>query len=373
MDFQYSEEQRMLADSLRRYAAQGWSMETRRAAATSGQGYDERNWGVLRDMGVLGLIVPAEYEGYGENPASLLPVNIELGRALAGEPVVPGAVVSAAILTQHGSDAQKQQWLPKLASGEAILSLAYLEPAQRYATAPRDTRVEKTADGYRLNGQKAMVWYGAAARALFVSAVDGAGKASVFLVPTDAAGVSLKDYPTMDCQRAAELGLTDVQLPAEALVGAEGEAQAVLDTGMDYGIAALSAHAAGAMERLIEITADYLRTRKQFGQPLAKFQGLQHRVAEMVIQKERALSMACVAVSALTEPDAERRRRMISGAKVVIAEAGRFVGQQAVQLHGGMGMTAELEVGDYFKRLTLVDPLFGDMDFHVARFSEHMA
>lgn len=373
MDFQYSEEQRMLADSLRRYAAEGWSMERRRAAAGQGKGYDEQNWRMLAEMGVLGLIVPADYEGFGENPASLLPVHVELGRALAGEPVIPGAVVSAAILAAHGSQAQKQRWLPALASGEAIVSLAYLEPAQRFATAPRDTRVEKTAEGYRLKGRKAMVWFGAAAQALLVSAVDGAGKASVFLVPADAAGVRLTDYPTMDYVRAAELELDEVQVPAHALVGAEGEAQAVLDTGIDHGIAALSAHAAGAMERLIEITAEYLRTRRQFGQPLARFQALQHRVAEMVIQKERALSMACVAIGALTEADPARRRRMIAGAKVVVAEAGRFVGQQAVQLHGGMGMTAELEVGDYFKRMTLIDPLFGDMDFHLARFAQAMA
>src|SRR5690606_30557787 len=152
MDFQYSEEQRMLADSLRRYAADGWSMERRRAAARQGKGYDEDNWRVLADMGVPGLSVPAGDEGFCANPASLLPVHVGLGLALAGEPVTPGAVVSAAILAAHGSPAQKQRWLPAIASGEASASLAYLEPAQRFATTPRDTRVEKTANGYRLEG-----------------------------------------------------------------------------------------------------------------------------------------------------------------------------------------------------------------------------
>ncbi len=373
MDFQYSEEQRMLADSLRRFATEGWSFESRRNASRKGKGYSDENWNVLAEMGVLGLNIPQDYDGFGENPASMLVVHSELGRALAGEPVIPSSVVCATIVERFGSNTQKQQWLPAVASGEAIFSLAYLEPGRRYETKPATTKVEAAGTGFRLNGSKVLVWHGAAATTLLVSAVGADGKASLFVVPRDAAGVSLRDYPTMDGVRAADITFSNVELSADALLGAEGAAAAALELGIDHGIAALCAHAAGAMERLIEITAEYLRTRKQFGQPLGKFQALQHRMADMLIQKELALSMAYVAVSALTEADVEKRRRMISGAKTVVAEAGRYVGQQAVQLHGGMGMTDELDVGDYFKRLTMIDPLFGDIDYHVQRFGEHMA
>jgi len=373
MDFQYSEEQRMLADSLRRFAAEGWSFEGRRNASRKGRGFTDDNWNVLAEMGVLGLNIPQEYDGFGENPASMLVVHTELGRALAGEPVIPSSVVCATVLERFGSDAQKKQWLPAIAGGESIFTLAYLEPGRRYEPTPASTSVEARGEGFVLNGTKVLVWHAAAATSLLVSAVGADGKASLFIVPRDAAGVSLRDYPTIDGVRAADITFSNVELGADALVGTQGDAAAALEVGIDHGIAALCAHAAGAMERLIEITAEYLRTRKQFGQPLGKFQALQHRMADMLIQKEQALSMAYVAVSALTEQDVAKRRRMISGAKTVVAEAGRYVGQQAVQLHGGMGMTDELEVGDYFKRLTMVDPLFGDMDYHTQRFSEHMA
>lgn len=372
MDFEYTEEQRMLADSLRRYAGQGWTQTRRRAAEREGKGFDEGNWTTLAELGVLGLTVPAEAGGFGEGPASLLPVHLELGRALSGEPVIPSAVVSAAILSQHGSAEQQQRWLPAIASGEAIVSLGYLERDRRFAAKPAKLTASAQGEGVRLNGEKVLVWHGAAAHAWIVSAADADGAASLYLVPADTAGVTVNGYPTIDGVRAADLVFKDVDLPADARIGASGQGEAGLETGLDHGIAALAAHAAGAMERLVEITVDYLRQRKQFGVPLAKFQSLQHRVAEMVIQKELAMSMACVAVAALTEEDAARRRRMVAGAKVVVAQAGRFIGQEAVQLHGGMGMTDELEVGDYFKRLTMVNPIFGDVDYQTARFSEAM-
>ncbi len=372
MDFDYTEEQRMLADSLRRYAADGWTQPRRRAASREAKGYDDANWNTLAELGVLGLTIPADAGGFGEGPASLLPVHLELGRALSGEPVIPSAVVSAALLAQHGTGEQQQRWLPAIASGEAVVSLGYLERDRRFATRPERLTAVAQGDGVRLNGEKVLVWHGAAAQAWIVSAADADGAASLYLVPADTPGVQVRDYPTMDGVRAADLVFTDVDLPAGSRLGAAGQGEAALQDGLDHGIAALAAHASGAMERLVEITADYLRQRKQFGVPLAKFQSLQHRVAEMVIQKELAMSMACVAVAALTETDPARRRRMIAGAKVVVAQAGRFIGQEAVQLHGGMGMTDELEVGDYFKRLTLVNPLFGDVDYQMARFSEVM-
>ncbi|WP_454727386.1 MULTISPECIES: acyl-CoA dehydrogenase family protein [Cupriavidus] len=374
MDFNYSEEQQMLADSLRRFIDTEYTFARRRASARGGNSLDRAAWAQLAEMGVLGLTVPAEYGGFGESAASQLVVQRELGRGLLLEPVTPAAVISAAVLNAYGSAAQKAQWLPAIASGERIVTLAYLEPATRYRPESARAAAERKGDGYQLNGTKTLAWHGEAADAFLVSArLAGSNELSLFLVPRDAPGLSVRGYPAMDGLRAADLTLHDATVSADALVGGESNGLAALTHGIDHGIAALCAEAAGAMERLIEITGEYLRTRQQFGKPLAAFQALQHRMADMLVQKELALSMAYVAAQALDESDPAQRRRMLSGAKVVVARAGRFVGQQAVQLHGGMGMTDELEVGDYFKRLTMIDPLLGDSDFHVQRYGEVMA
>jgi alkylation response protein AidB-like acyl-CoA dehydrogenase len=373
MDFTYSEEQRMLADSLRRFVESEYTFAARRTRSRAQSGFDRDVWTSLADMGVLGLTVPAEYGGFGEGPASRLAVQRELGRGLVVEPVIPAAVCAAAVLARFGTPVQKDRWLTALAGGGKIVTLAWQEPASRYRPESVRTVATRSADGYVLNGSKSLVWHGEIADALIVSAqLADSGQLGLFLVPRDVVGLTLKGYPTMDGLRAADFAFTNVTLRADALIGNAGDGQTALEHALDHGIAALCAEAAGAMERLIEITSEYLRTRKQFGVPLASFQALQHRVAEMLVQKELAMSMAYVAAQALDEPDAVQRTRRVSAAKVVVARAGRFVGQQAVQLHGGMGMTDELEVGDYFKRLTMVDVMFGDSDYHLGRYCTHM-
>jgi alkylation response protein AidB-like acyl-CoA dehydrogenase len=358
MDFIYTEEQRMLADSLRRLVDQAWTFPQRRARQTAGA-LDRRAWSALAELGVLGLNISQDFGGFGEVPASLLPVHLELGRGLVSEPVIPSAVMGAALIDACGG-AARDRWLPPIAAGEAIVSVAYQEPGRRYDTDPQDCRAAETAEGWRLDGAKHLVWHGAAASAWLVSARGADGRAVLLAVPADAAGVRVTDTPTLDGARCARLDLDGVALPPDALLAQGEAAENALAQALQWGTAALCAHAAGAMERLLEITVEYLKTRKQFGQPLAAFQALQHRLAEMLVAKELALSMAYVAVAALTEPDAAQRRRMIASAKLEAARAGRLVAQMAVQLHGGMGMTDELEVGDYFKRLTVVDPLLGD-------------
>ncbi|EFF77040.1 acyl-CoA dehydrogenase family protein [Achromobacter piechaudii] len=358
MDFIYTEEQRMLADSLRRLVDQAWTFPQRRARQAAGT-LDSRAWGALAELGVLGLTISQDYGGFGEVPASLLPVHVELGRGLVSEPVIPSAVMGAALLDACG-DAARGHWLPAIASGEAIVSVAYQEPGRRYDTQPQDCRAARTGQGWRLDGAKHLVWHGAAATAWLVSAKGAEGQTVLLAVPANAEGVRVTDTPTLDGARCARLDLNAVGLPADALLAEGADADAALTQALQWGTAALCAHAAGAIDRLLEITVDYLKTRKQFGQPLAAFQALQHRLAEMLVAKELALSMAYVAVAALTEPDAAQRRRMIASAKLEAARAGRQVAQMAVQLHGGMGMTDELEVGDYFKRLTMVDQLLGD-------------
>ncbi|WP_168788505.1 acyl-CoA dehydrogenase family protein [Paraburkholderia aromaticivorans] len=374
MDFTYSEEQQMMADSLRRFVDTEYTFERRRKRSRQGGAFERAIWSAFGELGVLGLTIDADYGGFGEGAASRLVVQRELGRGLVLEPVVPCAVVAAAVIGEFGSDSQKATWLPAIASGKKIVSVAYLEPDSRFRPDAVKTIAERSDDGYVLNGQKSLAWHGEVANALLVTALVGrSGDIGLFIVPRDAKGVALTGYPTIDGLRAADLTLDNVTVGADALICGPADGLDALQHGIDHGIAALCAEAAGAMERLIDITAEFLRTRKQFGQPLGKFQTLQHRMADMLVQKELALSMAYVAAQALDEPDAAQRARMLSAAKVMVAKAGRYVGQQAVQLHGGMGMTDELEVGDYFKRLTMFDPLFGDSDYQVARYSDAMA
>lgn len=370
MDFAYTEEQRMLADSLRRLVQDEWGFAARRARAAQ-PGLDARAWGRLAELGVLGLNIAAEHGGFGEAPASLLPVHLELGRGLVSEPVIPSAVMGAALIAACADAATQREWLPALASGQAIAALAWQEPGRRYDTEPELCRVRPAADRIlELSGAKHLVWHGAAAHAWIVSARDIDDEPVLLRVPADAQGAAVLDTPTLDRARCARIDFDRTPLGAEAILAQGQAARDALATAIEWGTAALCAHAAGAMERLLEITIDYLKTRRQFGQPLAAFQVLQHRMADMLVAKEMALSMAYVAAAALSEPDAAQRRRMLAAAKLEAARAGRFVAQSAVQLHGGMGMTDELEVGDYFKRLTMIDPLLGDSAEQLATLEE---
>ncbi|AUT46142.1 acyl-CoA dehydrogenase family protein [Achromobacter sp. AONIH1] len=358
MDFIYTEEQRMLADSLRRLVAQDWTQARRRKRQAAGT-LDAGAWDALAGLGVLGLNIAENCGGFGEPPASLLPVHLELGRGLVSEPVIPSAVMGAALVAACGEGARRR-WLPGIASGECIASVAWQEPGRRYDPDPANCRASRDGLGWRLDGAKHLVWHGAAAAVWLVCARGEDGAPLLLAVPAGIAGARVTDTPTLDGARCARLDFDGVRLDAEALLAQGEPARQALAESLHWGTAALCAHAAGAMERLLEITVDYIKTRKQFGQPLASFQALQHRVAEMYVAKELALSMAYVAAAALTEDDPLRRRRMLASAKLETARAGRQLAQAAVQLHGGMGMTDELEVGDYFKRLTVADQLLGD-------------
>ncbi|WP_454690729.1 acyl-CoA dehydrogenase family protein [Achromobacter aloeverae] len=354
MDFEYSTEQRMLADSLARLVADNWTMARRRARQGA---LDLAAWNSLAELGVLGLTIDADHGGFGEAPASLLPVHLELGRGLVDEPVIASGVMSATAIGASGNAEAAQRWLPAIASGEAIVTIAYQEPGRRYAVAPETCRLS----GMVLEGSKHLVWHGAAAHAWIVSAHDeAAGEPVLLLVPAGTQGVSVAETDTLDRSRCARIDFDKVKLAPEHVLARGDAARAALELALAWGSTALCAHAAGAIARLLDITVDYLKTRKQFGQPLAAFQALQHAMAEMVVAREMALSMAYVAAAALAEPDARTRRRMIAAARIEVAQAGRFVSQKAVQLHGGMGMTDELEVGDFFKRLTVIELLFGD-------------
>jgi alkylation response protein AidB-like acyl-CoA dehydrogenase len=365
MDFTYSEEQRMLTDSLRRVMDDQWTYDQRRKRTATGA-LDRQAWRQLAELGVTGLMVPEDFGGFGESPATMLLVHQVLGRGIVSEPVISSAVMAVNLLAQIDDASVKAKWLAEHAEGQAVLAVAWQEAGERYSLNPLVCQLQPDGDGYLLTGSKRYVWHAAGSDAMIVTArLDG--QVALVLVPTQTSGVTLKDYPTFDQSRCADVLFEKVKLDASAVLATGPKAQAIFAQGFDYAVTALCAHACGAMAYLIESTTNYLKTRKQFGQPLINFQVLQHRLADMLIQQEMALSATFVAAAALSESDAAARSKRVSMVKTEVAQAARLIGEQAVQLHGGMGVTDELEVGDYFKRLTYAGYLLGDNDFHLAR------
>jgi alkylation response protein AidB-like acyl-CoA dehydrogenase len=373
MDFNFTEEQQLLADTVRRFVREHYSFEARREILKSPEGWSRELWQQLADLGLTALNVPEEHGGLGGGPVDTMLVMNALGEGLVLEPYLSGAVIAPALLDRIGDAQAAADLMPAIAAGERIVIVAHQEPKTRGELNHVATRAEKSGDSYVLDGHKSVVMHGGTADELLISART-AGKTgdsdgiSVFRVAPDAAGVKLKAYRTIDEQQAADIELRKVKLPATALVGAEGGAFAALEVAHDLGLSAICAEAVGIMKAVNAATLDYTKNRKQFGQPIAKFQVLQHRMADMFLNAEQATSMSYLAAIKCVEPEAGERRRALSAAKVAIGQAGRFVGQQAIQLHGGMGMTDELIVSHYFKRLTAIDLTFGDTDFHIQQF-----
>ncbi|AXQ28160.1 pimeloyl-CoA dehydrogenase small subunit [Solimonas sp. K1W22B-7] len=371
MNFNFSEEQQQLRDTLDRYVRKDYGFEKRRGIIHSTEGWSREVWAQLADLGVLSVGLPEEHGGLGGGPFDTLLVMESLGRGMVVEPYVATVVLCAGLVARAGSEAQQAALLPGVASGETRLALAHHERGGRYDLSRIETAARRDGDAWVLNGHKSVVLHGAAADQLLVSAKTAAG-ISLFLVDAKAPGVSRRDTPAQDGHRVAEVTLKDVRVGSDALVGAEGAALPQIELALDHAIAALCAEAVGAMGSLIEATVTYLKTRKQFGVPIGSFQALQHRAVEMYLHAEQARSMSYLAADKLGATDPAERRRAISGAKVLVGNAARYVGQQAVQLHGGIGVTDELAVGHYFKRLTMITLLFGDVDHHVAQFGEAM-
>ncbi len=363
MDFSFTEEQRQLEDTVRRFVARDYAFDKRRAIRDSAEGWSRDTWRSLADLGLLALNVPEEQGGLGAGPIETLLVMNALGPGLVLEPYLASAVVATALLRTcpQGADL-----LPVMAAGECVIVLAHEEPGARGDPGYVDTRCRSAGTDFVLDGGKCVVGHAAAADRLIVSArLDG--ECALFLVPREAPGLTLDAYPTLDGTRAAEVHLSGVRLPATARLAA---GQAALERALDIGLAALCAEAVGIMKATIDATVDYLRTRQQFGQPIGRFQALQHRAADMLVHYEQAKSMSYLAAMRCVSPDASERRRTLSAAKVVTGRAARFIGQQAVQLHGGMGMTDELIVSHWFKRLAAIELMCGDSDTHLQQFIE---
>ena len=382
MDFNFTQEQTLLEDGLRRYLARSYALPARRAAIAAPNGYSVEHWQAYADMGVLALNVPEAHGGLaagpGGNPLDTLVVMRELGRALVVEPLWMSAVVCANAIALGGTAAQQAKLLPELADGSKVFALAALEPGGRYDANHVATTATAGGGGFTLSGRKAVVLHGAQADRLIVSArvaggVTDAEGIALFVVDRDAPGLGALDSATVDGLRAAEITLDGVVVPQSALLAGGTGGAAVLERTIQLAGAALCAEALGIVEALIEATNEYLKTRKQFGVPIGKFQALQHRVADMLVCVEQVRAMAYFAAVKVGLEEAGARRSAIAAARAMIAEAGRFVGKHAVQLHGGMGVTDELAVSHYVKRLTMLNQTFGDYEHHLAQYAEGMA
>ncbi|MCC6657981.1 MAG: acyl-CoA dehydrogenase family protein [Rhodocyclaceae bacterium] len=369
MDFNYTDEQNALRDTLTRFIAKDYPFEARRALAKSDEGFSRDHWKQFAELGLLALPFPEDFGGMNGNAVDTLLVMETFGRGLVLEPYLSTVIVAGGLIRDAGSAAQKEAILPAIAGGELMLALAHYEPGARYEVSRVGTAAKADGNGWKLSGAKAVVLGGGAADTLLVSANTGKG-VSLFLVDAKAPGVTVRSYVTQDGARAAEVRLDNVAVNADALIGLEGGALPAIERALDYGIAAMCAEAVGIMAALDEATLEYLKTRKQFGQPIGRFQALQHRMVDMVIATEQSRSMAMMAAVKADSPDAAERRRAISAAKAYIGQQARFVGQQAVQLHGGMGVVDELNVSHWFKRLTMIDLTFGNTDHHLGLFSD---
>jgi len=374
MDFAYNEEQRLLADSVGRWLDTDYRFEDFRRFAADPK-LARTNWTRMAEMGLLSVNIAEADGGLGGGPIETLLVMQALGRALVVDPYVGTAVIAVALINAEPPSARRRELLEQMGAGACRISLAALEPQGRYDLARVQTVAAASAGGFALSGKKAVVLHGDSADRLIVSARTAGAAAerrgiSLFLIDAHAAGITIHGFPTIDGQRAAEIEFDDVRVGSDALLAHVHDGIEALEWAVDRGIAALCAEAVGAMEKLLELTAEHLRARKQFGQPIGRFQGLQHRIADIAIALEQARSMALLAAAKIDDPNPVERRQAISAAKVMIGRCGRLVGQQAVQLHGGMGMTDEMPIGYFFKRLTAIDMSWGNVEHHVELYGD---
>tara|TARA_R110000787_G_scaffold74486_6_gene165549 strand:- start:25712 stop:26866 length:1155 start_codon:yes stop_codon:yes gene_type:complete len=372
MDFNFTEEQTMIRDSLSRLIREQYDFDTRRKVVASKDGWRPEMWAQFAELGLMMAPFSEEDGGLGGGPIDAMVVMEEFGKGLVVEPYLPSVVCGGGFL-KRGSEAQKTEHLAGIMSGEQIFAFAYAEPRGRYNLADLETTAKKDGAGFSINGHKAVVIGAPWATHFVVTARTSGGRrdakgVTVFVVAKDAKGVSTRDYPTVDGRRASEVYFENVSVGADAVIGEVDNGLPLVELVTDEAIAALCAEACGAMKVAHEMTVEYSRNRKQFGTAIGKFQVLQHRMVDMFMEHEQSVSMTYMATLKLDE-DIATRKKAASAAKVRIGQGGRFVGQQAIQIHGGMGMTDEMAVGHYFKRLTMIDSEFGNVDHHLKRYT----
>ena len=375
MDFDLTEEQRLLQDSLARLLGDRYGFEQRKQYMKSPEGWSRELWSSYAELGLLGLPFSEEEGGFGGGPVESMLVAEQMGRAMALEPWLPTMVLGGGFLRHGGNGALRGELAPKMVAGELLMAFAHTERQSRYDLNDVATTARRDGSSWVLDGRKGMVVHGDSADKLVVTARTGGERRDrrgigVFVVDAGTQGVNRRGYRTADGQRAAEVELSGVRVDGGAVLGDPADGLPLVDRVVDEAIAALAAEAVGAMEVVHTMTVDYMKTRQQFGRPIGSFQALQHRAADMLVQLEQARSMAYFAAMSAEEPDPVERRKAMAAVKVQIGRSARFVGQQAIQLHGGIAMTMEYAAGHYFKRLTVNDATFGDADHHVRALAE---
>ena len=363
----------MLEESVARFVQNDYTFESRQKIVASDLGFSRENWQLFAELGWLGIPFAEDDGGFGGGAVESMVMFENFGKGLLVEPYLATIVLAGGALRLGGTASQKATLLKQLIEGSAQGALAYAEPQARYNLTNVATTAKATDDGYVINGQKALVLNGPAADFVIVSArTQGAQRdhdgISLFVVDASSEGLQRRDYATVDNSRASEMSFNNVAVAADALLGELGAGAPILEQVIDEGILALGAEAVGCMQILCENTVEYCKNRTQFGQPIGKFQVLQHRMVDMFMEHEQSKSLMYMAAMRLDDTYGAQAQQVLSALKVQVGKSGRFVGQSAVQLHGGMGMTDELNIGHYFKRLTAIDTLFGNTDFHLDRF-----
>ena len=373
MDFSFTEEQTLLRNMVQGFLQDKYDFETRRKIVASDEGWSKDFWQEWAELGLLAAPFSEEQGGLGGGAIDTMVIMEEFGRALVVEPYMETVVLAGGFLREGASEAQQAAHIPGIVAGENVWAVAYAEPQGRYNLADLVTTAKADGEGFVLNGYKAVVLGGPWADKLIVTARTSGGQrdsdgVSVFIVDKSAAGVSARDYPTVDGRRASEITFENVKLGADALIGEAGKGLPLVEKVIDQGIGALCAEAVGGMKELNDATVEYCKTRKQFGVPIGKFQVLQHRMVDMFMSYEQTKSLLVRAMCSLAEEN-EDAEKSILALKVMVGRAGKHIGGEAIQLHGGMGITDELDVGHYVKRLMMINALFGDADYQQQKFS----
>jgi len=377
MDFDLTEEQRLLRDSVERLLADHYGFDKRRSYLAQSEGWSRGLWAQYAELGLLGLPFPEDYGGFGGGPIEVMLVMEAFGRVLALEPYLATVVLGGTAMRLAGGEEQKASMLPQIAEGELILAFAHGERQSRYDLTDVLTTAKPKGSGWVLDGAKSVVLHGDSAQRLILSARNSGERddpdgITLFLVNAASNGVARRAYPMRDGTRAAEISLSGVEVGEEDVLGEVGAGFPVIERVVEAGIAATAAEAVGAMETMQAMTLEYLKTRQQFGRPIGQNQVLQHRATEMLMELERGRSMAMLAAMMVEEPDPAERAHNIAMAKVGVGQASKFVSQNAIQLHGGIGMTEEYAVGHYFRRCMVIEHTFGDTAHHLSRLAEQV-
>ena len=373
MDFNFNEEQTLIKRQLEQFIQRDYDWEKRQSLVATELGFSEANWKTFAELGWLGISISEEEGGFGGNAIETMIVMEEFGKGLVVEPFLESIVLGAKLIEKAGNNQQCEELLPLVIGGNLHLAIGFSEPQSRFNLADVLTEAKQKGKNFILNGFKSVVMNGPAADKLIISARTSDEQRdqkgiTLFIIDTNLKGLSLRNYQTVDGRRASEVSLENITLTESNILGTIGNGYQPLEDTIDSGILAICAEAVGAMEILYKSTVEYSKTREQFGQPIGKFQVLQHRMVDMFMEYEQSKSLLYMATMKHAEKSADAKKS-ISGLKYQIGKAGKFIGQQAIQIHGGMGVTDELNIGHFFKRLTTIGTIFGNSDFHLKRYS----